>query len=102
LINPRADGVFGAPPMRTLRRGRGRGSSFDRDSDARARARSDGFFGGGSLRAPRMGSSKDGIGHFFDRRAGVVRLRNALPTTDWCPVGYACWQGCWRFVAAHN
>jgi hypothetical protein len=60
LIKPRADGVFGAPPIRTLRRGRGRGSSLDRDSDARARARSDGF-GGGSLRAPRVGSSKEGI-----------------------------------------
>ena len=58
-----------------LRRGRGRsGCCLDRDSDARARARSDGF-GGGSLRAPRMGSSKEGIvaDHFFDRRAGVVR-----------------------------
>jgi len=62
LINPLADGVFGAPPIRMLRRGRGRsGAAFDRDSDARARARSDGFFGGGSLRAPRMGSSKEGI-----------------------------------------
>jgi len=79
LIKPRADGVFGAPPIRTLRRGRGRGSSFDRDSDARARARSDGFFGGASLRAPRMGSSKEGMltsstaVRRVDRCAGVVR-----------------------------
>ena len=67
-----------------LRRGLGRGSSFDRDSEARARARSDGF-GGGSLREPRMGSSKEGIAHSFDRRAGVVRC--ALATTGWVPDG---------------
>jgi hypothetical protein len=69
LINPRADGVFGAPPIRMLRRGLGlSGSALDRDSEARARARSDGF-GGDSLREPRMGSSKEGIAGSFDRRA---------------------------------
>ena len=77
-----------------LRRGRGRsGAAFDRDSDARARARSDGF-GGGSLREPRMGSSKEGIAHSFDRRAGVVRC--ALATTGWVPDGLLVLAVLWQ------